>query len=167
MIAVVALRTPRSILLVLAMMLVLVTAGCQGHFPADSQGTLDRARDGVLRVGISENDPFTEVAPDGSVSGSEVDLIREYAASIDAEVDWQPGGENALAASMKAGDLDVVIGGLASDAPWTSKIALTRPYTSTTGPEGKTVKIVMGVTPGENALLVDLERFLAEEAGDL
>lgn len=160
-------RTARLITLVLAAMVVLLTAGCQSHFPADAQGTLDRASGGTLRVGISENVPFTEVDADGTVTGSEVELMTQYAASIGAEIDWVPAGENVLAASMQAGDLDVVIGGLASDAPWTSQIALTRPYMTTTGPEGKTVKIVMGVTPGENALLVDLERFLAEEAGDL
>ncbi|APX32336.1 ABC transporter substrate-binding protein [Brachybacterium sp. P6-10-X1] len=160
-------RTARSIAIAALALLTLLATGCQGHFPADAQGTLDRATGGVLRVGISENAPFTEVAEDGTVSGSEVELIQEYAASIDAEIEWTPAGENTLAAMMKAGDLDVVIGGLASDAPWTSKISLTRPYTTTTGPDGSPVKIVMGVTPGENALQVDLERFLAEEVGDL
>ena len=51
---------------------------------------------------------ITEVAADGTVGGSEVDLLTEYAATIDAEVHWVPGGENVLAAAMKEGDLDVV-----------------------------------------------------------
>lgn len=153
--------------LMAALVLVLLAAGCQGSFPADPQGTLDRARGGELRVGISENPPFTEVAPDGTVSGSEVELVTDYAATIDAEIRWVPGGENVLAAAMGAGDLDLVIGGLPADAPWTSEIALTRPYTTTTGPDGKTVEIALGVTPGENALMVDLERFLAEQGGEL
>ncbi|MFC7376235.1 substrate-binding periplasmic protein [Brachybacterium sp. GCM10030267] len=153
--------------LVLIGMLVIAATGCQGHFPADAQGTLDRATGGELRVGISENPPFTEVGPEGEVSGSEVELVSEYAESIDAEITWVPAGENTLAEKMKAGQLDLVVGGLSSKAPWSSKIALTRPYTTTEGPEGKTVKIVMGVQPGENALMVDLERFLAKEAGEL
>lgn len=140
---------------------------CQGSFPADSQGTLDRASGGELRVGVSANPPFTVVAADGSVSGSEIDLVEDYAERIDSEIVWTTAGENTLAASMSAGELDLVVGGLAADVPWTSDIALTRPYTSTTGLDGSTVKIVMGVTPGENALLVDLERFLAEESGEL
>ncbi len=151
----------------MAALLLVVSAGCQGRFPADAQGTLERASGGRLRVGISENPPFTEVAADGTVGGSEVDLLTEYAATIDAEVHWVPGGENVLAAAMKEGDLDVVIGGLAADVPWTSQIALTRAYTTTQGPDGSTVKIVMGVQPGENALLVDLEQFLAERGGEL
>lgn len=147
--------------------LLLTATGCGSHFPADAQGTLDRATGGKLRVGISENPPFTEVSADGTVSGSEVELVEEYAEGIDSEVDWMPAGENILAASMQAGELDLVVGGLPSDAPWTKQIALTRPYTTTQGPDGSTVKIVMGVPPGENALLVDLERFLATEAGQL
>lgn len=154
-----------AVLACLAVML--MTAGCQGRFPADSQDTLDRVSGGVLRVGVSENEPFTAVAPDGSVSGSEADLVEKYAATIEADVQWIPGGESTLAASMKEGDLDLVIGGFPSDAPWTSDIAFTRPYTTTMGPDGSEVKIVMGVTPGENALQIDLERFLAEEAGEL
>lgn len=151
----------------MAALLMVFCAGCQGRFPADSQGTLERASGGELRVGISENPPFTEVAADGTVGGSEVDLLTDYAATIDAEIRWVPGGESALAAAMQEGELDVVIGGLAADVPWTSQIALTRPYTTTQGPDGSTVKIVIGVTPGENALMVDLEHFLAERGGEL
>lgn len=159
------LRRARAAVLMIALML--VVGSCQSSFPADSRGTLERATGGVLRVGISENPPWTEVAADGTVSGSEVELVTAYAETIDAEIEWVPAGENVLAAEMKAGTLDVVIGGLPSDAPWTSEIALTRPYTTTTGPEGKAVKIVFGVPPGENALMVDLERFLAEQGGEL
>ena len=155
----------RSLLFVGVLLVVLT--GCQGGFPADAQGTLDRARGGQLRVGISENPPWTQIDADGGVSGSEVELLTDYAETLEAEIDWVPGGENVLAAQMAAGELDVVIGGLPADAPWTAEIALTRPYTEVKGPDGKTVEIAVGVTPGENALLVDLERFLAERGGEL
>lgn len=158
-------RRPTALLLVAAATILL--AGCQGGFPADPQGTLDRAREGVLRVGVSENPPWTDVADDGAVSGSEVELLTDYAETIDAEVEWVPAGENTLAAMMREGQLDVVVGGLASDVPWTSEIAATRPYTTTTGPDGAEVKIVVGVQPGENALMTDIERFLAERGGEL
>lgn len=158
-------RRPTALLLVAAATALL--GGCQGGFPADPQGTLDRARDGVLRVGVSENPPWTDVAPDGTVGGSEVELLTDYAQTIDAEVEWVPAGENTLAAMMREGQLDVVVGGLASDVPWTSEIATTRHYTTTTGPDGAEVKIVVGVQPGENALMTDIERFLAERGGEL
>lgn len=158
-------RRSRALLLVAVVTLLL--AGCQGGFPADPQGTLDRAREGVLRVGVSENPPWTLVAADGSVAGSEVELLTDYAETIDAEVEWVPAGENTLAAMMREGQLDVVVGGLASGVPWTSEIATTRPYATATGPDGAEVTIVVGVQPGENALMTDIERFLAERGGEL
>lgn len=152
-----------ALILVATMLL----AACQGSFPADAQGTLEEVRGGVLRVGISENPPWTVVDPDGSVRGTEVDLIQEYAQTLDAEVEWLPGGESAVAAAMRDGRVDLAVGGFPDDAPWTAQIAFTRPYRSATGPDDAEVQRVMGVRPGENALLVDLESFLAREAGEL
>lgn len=93
--------------------------------------------------------------------------MREYAASIDAEIDWMPGPESALAEAMKAGELDVVIGGFTEDSPFTGDMAFTRPYTTLERPDGSTAKVVMGVRPGENALMVDLELFLARTTGEI
>lgn len=150
------------------MIAVLVLAtGCAGGLPRDAQGSLDRARGGVLRVGVSEHPPFTVVEANGEISGDEVELMREYAAGIDAEVEWTPGPESLLSEAMKDGQLDVVIGGFTADSPWTSTIAFTRPYTTLDRPDGSTAKVVMGVRPGENALMVDLELFLARTAGEI
>lgn len=158
----------RTIVVLLVLIpLLLLTTGCVGTLPKDSQGTLDRVTGGVLRVGVSEHPPFTVVHPDGGISGQEVELLREYAAGIDAEIDWMPGPESVLAEAMKAGELDVVIGGFADDSPFTSDIAFTRPYTTMERPDGSTAKVAMGVRPGENALMVDLELFLARTAGEI
>ena len=97
--------------------MLLVTTGCLGSMPRDSQGTLDRATGGVLRVGVSEHPPFTVVGENGDVSGEEVDLIQQYAAGIDARIEWTAGPESVLSEAMKNGDLDVVIGGFTADAP--------------------------------------------------
>src|SRR5699024_6827290 len=94
----------RAAALVAVAGIALVAAGGQGALPAASRGTLERATGGERRVGVSENPPFTGVAPDGAVSGSEVELVTEYAETIDAEVTWVPAGENVLAAEMKAGN---------------------------------------------------------------
>ena len=124
-------------------------------------------------VAVSRRRPASVRAPPAprasrpTVSGTEVELLEGYATTIDAEIRWVPAGENTLAAQMRNGDLDLVIGGLAADVPWTSQIALTRPYTTAEGPDGAQVDLVMGVRPGENALLVDLERYLAEQGGEL
>lgn len=133
-----------------------------GTMPHDADGTLDRARDGVLVVGVSEHRPWTHVDDEGRVTGSEADLITSFAESIDATVDWAPAPESVLATKVKDDEVDVVIGGLTATSPWSSFMALTRPY-QTVGEE----KMVMGVRLGENELLVNLERHLAREFGEI
>src|SRR5699024_12795725 len=93
------LRRARALVAVAAM--VLVIASCRGAFPADSQGTLERATGGELRVGVSENPPFTGVAPDGAGSGSEDEVVTELAETIVAEVTEVPSRENEHASEMQ------------------------------------------------------------------
>ncbi|WP_264885922.1 transporter substrate-binding domain-containing protein [Dietzia sp. NCCP-2495] len=141
--------------------LALCATACGGPFPRDTDGSLDRITGGTLRVGVSENVPWTESLDDGSVAGREVDLVTGFAATIDAEPDWTPGAESELIMAMKRGDLDVVIGGLTADSPWSKEVALTRPYATEVTPDGETEKMVMATPLGENALLVALETHLA------
>lgn len=144
-----------------------VLAACGGRFPADSAGSLDRAEGGTLRVGVSPHPPFTEATGDGAVSGSEVDLMRSFCTAIDAEPQWHVGAEGMLAQSLHDGELDVLIGGLDASSPWQSEIALTRPYRTVEAADGTSHRLVMAVRSGENALLVALERHLAEQEGEL
>lgn len=149
--------------LALVLTVLLVVAGCSvDHFPRDSAGTLQRATGGVLRVGVSENPPWTRVADDGTVTGSEADIIRGYADSISARIDWTPGAENQLMQLLKVGELDIVIGGLSSDLPWKQQAAFTRPYAKSEAPDGSTRKMVFATRLGENALLGNLERYLID-----
>ena len=139
-----------------------------GSIPADSVGTFDRATGGDLVVGLSEHSPWAEFDRDsGTASGSEVELIESFADSIDAEIQWRPGPESVLAHSIKEGEIDLLIGGLTATSPWSTHMALTRPYGETTAENGSTEKMVMGVRLGENELLTELERHLAEEAGEI
>lgn len=114
----------------------------------------------VLRVGVSENLPWTEVSDDGSVFGPEADILTAYAETLGASVDWTPGAESQLILLLEQGDLDVVIGGLRSDSPWAAKAALTRPHAKTVGPDVKEEKLVFACRLGENAMLSNVERFL-------
>lgn len=141
---------------------VLLVAGCGTTFPKDTDGSLDRITGGALRVGVSENPPWTEVADDGGVTGREVDLLAGFAQGQDATVEWTPGAESELIMAMARGDLDVVVGGLTSDSPWEMEVALTRPYAQEVTPDGDTEEMVMATPLGENALLVALETYLAD-----
>jgi polar amino acid transport system substrate-binding protein len=111
----------------LATLAVLVTlAGC--GWPRDAGNTLDDVRGGVLRVGVTESAPWTEVADDDTVRGVEVTLVERLAERLDATVEWYPGAESELMAALKHRVLDMVIGGLTDSAPWVKEASLTRPY---------------------------------------
>lgn len=146
--------------------LVLLAAGCGATVPTDPEGTLDRVRDGVLRVGVSPAPPWTEAEPEGAVpgpAGIEPDLLRAFAETLDAEVEWTTGGEETLVDQLDRDELDVVVGGLTARSPWSSHAALTFPYAETVGPEGEKQLHVMAVRMGENAFQSELERFLLDQ----
>lgn len=66
------------------------------------EGTLERAAGGTLRVGAchrkNRGPAWTTVR-----SGVEVDLIQEFAAGIDAKVEWHDGGEGSLIEQVQLG----------------------------------------------------------------
>ena len=134
--------------------------------PADPDGTLERVSGGTLRVGVSNAPPFAEVNDTGGPSGSEADLVRKFAESLGAEVEFSESGEEILMERLAEGDLDLVIGGLSESSPWTDKAAFTRPYAEVTDDYGTTRRLVMAAPLGENAFLVRLERFLDQNGQD-
>ncbi|WP_043497576.1 transporter substrate-binding domain-containing protein [Georgenia sp. SUBG003] len=139
--------------------------GCTATIPTDPDGMLDRVTGGALRVGVSPNPPWTDLpdGPDGDPAGTEVELVEEFAREVDAEVVWVPGGEEDLVGQLEHDELDLVIGGLTARSPWSSKVALTYRYTATTDAHGEKELHVMAVPMGENAFLVELERFLLDQ----
>jgi ABC-type amino acid transport substrate-binding protein len=100
-------------------------AGCQ--FPADPDGTLDRVEGGVLRLGVTEHDPWVRLEGPRR-TGVEVTLAQRFAASLGAELEFTEGAESELIDELKTGELDLVVGGFDSKSPWKKEAALTRPY---------------------------------------
>jgi polar amino acid transport system substrate-binding protein len=119
----------------------LAVAGLLGacRIPEDPDGTLDRVEGGIMRVGVTESDPW--VTLDGGVptGGVEVALVRSFARDLHARIEWVDGSEEELIAALKEGSLDLVIGGLTSKSRWKQDAALTRPYVRT--------RTVVGVPP--------------------
>jgi len=148
-------------ILALAAALLLLT-GCGISIPSDPDGTLDRVTGATLRVGVSPNDGFS-VVDDGEVTGSDAELVEGFARSIDADVVWVVGAEEALIRDLEHGDLDLVIGGITDATPWTEQAGMTRPYQEFVDQHGTTHKLVMLVPMGENAFLTALERYLTQE----
>jgi len=142
--------------------LLAVLTGC-ASFPADPDGTLDRVRGGVLRVGVSHSEPWVRVLEETEPAGIEPELVQRFATTLQATIEWQPGGEEALMTDLEHGRLDLVIGGLTAESPWTDKAAITKPYAESRNREGKTEKHVMAAPLGENAFLLELEKFLLSE----
>lgn len=130
-------------------------SGCS--FPQDPRGTIDEARGGEMRVGITANEPWTRVG-EGEPSGVEVELIEGFAEELGAEIVWVPGPEYELVEALDAGQVDVVIAGLTKDSPSLSKHAgLTYPYYST--------RLLVGASPSEG--FEDASgREIAVEVGD-
>lgn len=151
---------------VLALVAALGLSSC-ASIPADSDGLLDRVRGGTLVVGVSEHVPWTEVTDDGTVTGIEASLIEGFAESLDSDIEWAVAPESVLADGIGKGEIDVIIGGLTTSSPWSSHVALTRPYTEVVSDEGQKQQMVMGTQRGENAFLVALERYLAEAHGEI
>jgi polar amino acid transport system substrate-binding protein len=142
--------------------LLAVLTGCS-NFPADPNGTMDRVRGGVLRVGASHNPPWVQITEGSDPSGIEPDLVRSFAQNLGATIEWQPGGEEALMTDLEHRRLDLVIGGLTAQSPWTDKAAISKPFAEERNEYGETEKHVMAAPLGENAFLLELEKFLLSQ----
>lgn len=149
--------------LVVLIAVVLTTAAC-GRFPRDPDGTLERIEQShVLRAGASYHPPFVEQGD--PPTGSEVELVTAYANHLGADVEWLTGTEAVLVERMESGELDVIVAGLDESTPWADKVGLTRAYAELASPGEAAKPRVIAVPMGENALLVDLECWLDENAG--
>jgi polar amino acid transport system substrate-binding protein len=109
------------------------------RIPEDPDGTLDRVQGGVLRVGVTESDPWVTLEEGVPTGGVEVKLVRRFARDLDARIEWVDGSEEELIDALKEGSLDLVIGGLTSKSRWKKDAGFTRPYVKT--------RTVVGVPP--------------------
>jgi len=121
-----------------ALTAVAALGACQ--FPSDPDGTLERVRDGTMRVGVTESDPWVSRAGPDDPQGVEPELVRQFAARLNAEIAWVDGSEEELMGALKEGQLDLVVGGLTKKTPWKKEAALTRPYLRT--------RLLVGAPPG-------------------
>lgn len=136
--------------------LVLAVAGCD--IPKDPEGTLERVRGNVMRVGLIEQEPWAQ-HEGGQASGVEVELVNRLAQQLGSRVEWQPGGETELFERLENHELDLVIGGVTASTPWAARLGLTLPHTERTVREQKH-QHVLAAPPGENAWLLELDRFI-------
>lgn len=87
-----------------------------------------------------EHPPWASAGEAGP-SGVEVELVEGFALEHDARVRWFPGVEEGLLRALEHRELDVVVGGLTSENPWSARFELARPYFES--------RLVVGAPPGE------------------
>jgi polar amino acid transport system substrate-binding protein len=98
-------------------------------FPRDPGHTLEQVRNGELRVGVRESEPWA-MRNDNIVSGVEAGLVQKLARRLNAKIRWvAPGpGRAEPFDALYRGQLDLVIGGITQDNPWSGRVTFTRPY---------------------------------------
>jgi ABC-type amino acid transport substrate-binding protein len=146
----------------LALVVSAALAGCGVSVPVDPDGTLQAVSGSELKVGVSPDHGLADISGD-MPSGPLIDLVDQFADSLDAEVDWTTGSEETLVVMLEEGDLDLVVGGLTDQTPWVDRVGVTRGYREIDGAEDRA--LVMFVPLGENAFLTKLEGFLDREVG--
>ena len=110
-----------------AVLFVILSLTLACDFPRDARDTLQRVRNGTMRVGVSENDPWVRFAGN-EAEGIEPALIRQWARQLKARVEWVHGSESALIEALRQGEVDVLAAGLQSTTPFASRVALSQPY---------------------------------------
>jgi polar amino acid transport system substrate-binding protein len=118
----------RSFLYYLFALAALISASCD--FPRDARGTLDKVQNGTMRVGIVNHDPWTQIE-EGRASGVEVELLRDFAGELEAEIVFVQGTVPELLEAARQGEVDVVAGGFTSTSPGVSEgkeAGITSPY---------------------------------------
>jgi polar amino acid transport system substrate-binding protein len=151
-------RPRRPLAVWLLWFLVLPLASCE--LPKDPQHTLEQARGATLRVGAVDSPPYL-LRTGKAAAGPEAELLRAFARSIDADIEWRWGALDEHMTALEAFELDVVAAGLTTASPWKKSVGFTRPWRV----EGKR-KRVLAVPPGENRILVALERIIESRRGE-
>jgi polar amino acid transport system substrate-binding protein len=95
-----------------------------------------------MRVGLVENPPWV-VRSGGEPAGAEVELIRQFAASLGATPEWFWGAEQNHMEALERFELDVVAAGLDAKTPWSKEAGLTQPYFEE--------EVLVGMPPGMRA----------------
>ena len=113
-------------LLFLVLIVCACAAGCN-DLPRDPKETSRHTQGGRLRVGLVEHPPWA-IRTDGEPAGAEVELVRRFAAELGATPEWHWGGEQQHMEALEHYQLDLVIGGMTDETPWSKYVGLTSPY---------------------------------------
>lgn len=139
--------------------------GCQtlSTLPRDPDKWSERVRtSGVLPVGIAQTgNAQAEDGPEFARIGRRERRIAEAVARhLGARVEWREGSALPLLARLQERQLPLVLGLVPEKTPYKKEVALSRPYISS-GPGN--AAYCVAVAPGENSLLLLVDRVIGEE----
>ena len=117
--------------------------------PKDSRDSLERAKSTTIKVGAIENPPFV-IYGESELTGSEIEMIRDFALNESLEIDFIKGSESDLMKKIEEAEIHIVVGGITKKTVWKEKSGQTKPY------DGDHVWLV---PKGENRLVFTLETF--------
>lgn len=120
-------------------------------YPQDPENSYEEAQTGALLVGAVENAPYVEYVGN-SYSGSEVEIIRDFAEQNNLEIEFLSGSESELVKKLEKFKIHVVIGGFTKNTIWKKKAGFTVPYDEENH--------IFLIPKGENRLLENLEMFI-------
>lgn len=135
---------------------------CACSFPQDPQGTSASVRHGTLRVGVVEGSKWASA---NTGRGLEIELVRELADELGAELKLRTGLVDALLNDLESFNLDLVIGGIEASSELATQVGVTLPYYQEEAERAggsTTIEHVFLVPPGENGWLHELDRFLQD-----
>lgn len=142
----------RSALILVAATLL---AACS-DYPRDAEHSLARAHEHALRVGLSHDPPFVDLAGD-EPRGLEVDWIQRFADARGMRVEWVVDGHDRLMLELLDFRLQLVAGGHHADSPW-KDVSWSLPVKVATA-DGR-VERRLALPPGENAWQLAIDRQL-------
>ncbi|MCF4101722.1 transporter substrate-binding domain-containing protein [Gillisia sp. M10.2A] len=128
----------------------LLTSLVSCKIPKDPQNSWNKAKENELIVGVVANPPFTAVTNE-NFTGSEIELIRNFARENHLKVNFIEDNESNLIKKLQDYKVSVVIGGFDKKSVWKDKAGLSKTYDD---------KHVLLLPKGENELLIHLESYI-------
>jgi membrane-bound lytic murein transglycosylase MltF len=119
-------------------------------FPKDPENSYEEAKQSALQVGLVENPPYV-ITLEEQPSGSEVEMIREFATKAGLQVKFFKGSESELISKLHKFKLHIVAGGFDKNTVWSKKAGLTTTYDK---------QHVFLIPKGENQLLKNIEEYI-------
>lgn len=147
--------------LLLSLPALLALCAC-GAYPRDADGLSEQAAQRGMRVGVSADPPWVQVAADGSVSGPEAELVQRFADAHGYRLAWVPGGHDALMGELERSRLHAVIGGHDPDSPWKPMVGWSRPLGLRAPADGPMPERRIALPPGQSRWQLAVDTYLVD-----